>query len=124
MKEKEKIQMSQPNIIKAYNEEMEGMEMMDGLLEYYHPGTTMKKWWFFLFVNILNVSLALTCSPFHLQCSNPDSKTTHFEIPNCITLVLIKSEDETRVNQEKTMARELPVVIKTDKSHNESAPAR
>ena len=58
------IPVSHPNVIKAYNEGMGGVDMMDILLESYRPGTTMKKWWFFLFVNILNVSVIATVSPF------------------------------------------------------------
>ena len=38
------IQVGQPNVIKAYNEGMRGMDMMDRLLESYRQGTTMKKW--------------------------------------------------------------------------------
>ena len=34
-----------------------------------------------------------------------------------------KSADQTRINRERTMARELPVEIKTDKSDDESGPA-
>ena len=43
---------SQPYVIKAYNEKMGGVDMMDRLLESYHPATIMKKWWFSLFVNM------------------------------------------------------------------------
>ena len=49
---------------------------------------------------------------------------THLQICTYITQVLTKFEDETTINQEKTMARKLSVVIKIDKSDNESALAR
>ena len=106
---------------------MRGVDMMDSLIESYHPGKAMKKLCvclFVYFVNILNASVIATCSSFHFQCCNLDSKMMHLKICSFITLLLVKSEDETRINQEKTMARELPGVIKTDKSHNESAPVR
>ena len=43
------IRVDQLNVIKAYNEGMRGVDMMDRLLESYHPGTTMKKWFFLSF---------------------------------------------------------------------------
>ena len=94
------IQVSQPNVIKACNEAMRGVDMMNRLLESYRPGRAMKKL-LFLFVNILNVIVIATCSPFHLQCCNLDSKVTHSEFRSYPTLMLIKSEDENRINQEQ-----------------------
>ena len=49
MGERIQIQVGQPNVIRAYNEGMRRVEMMDRLLESYHPGTTMKKWGFLSF---------------------------------------------------------------------------
>ena len=49
MGEMMQIQVGQLNVIKAYNEGMRGVDMMDRLLESYHPGTTMKKWGFLSF---------------------------------------------------------------------------
>ena len=57
------------------------------------------------------------------QRANPNSKITHLEFRSYITLVLVKSADQTRINQKRTMARQLPVEIKTDKSDYESGPA-
>ena len=100
---------------------MGGVDMMDRLLESYRPARTMKNWWFSLFVNIVNVSLVAAWQLF--QRANPNSKITHLEFRSYITLVLIKSADQTRINRKRTMARELPVEIKTDKSDRESGPA-
>ena len=100
---------------------MGGVDMMDRLLESYRPARTMKNWWFSLFVNIVNVSLVAAWQLF--QRANPNSKITHLEFRSYITLVLIKSADQTRINRKTTMARELPVKIKTDKSDRESGPA-
>ena len=47
VKRKGQVQVSQPNVIKVYNEGMGGVDMMDRLLESYLPATTIKKWWFF-----------------------------------------------------------------------------
>ena len=66
------------------------------MLESYRPGTTLTET--FLFVKILNVSVGAIWRFF--QRANPDSKMTHLEIRTYITLVLIKSEHETSINQE------------------------
>ena len=81
------IQVSHPIVTKAYNEEIEGVDLIDRLLEFYRPGT-----------KILNVSVGAIWRLF--QRANPDSKMTHLEICTYITLVLIKSEYETSINQE------------------------
>ena len=46
-----------------------------------------------------------------------------FGIPQLHYPGVDKSADQTRINRERTMARELPVEIKTDKSDDESGPA-
>ena len=55
VKGKGQVQVSQPNVIKAYNEGMGGVDMMDRLLESYLPATTIKKWWLSLFVTSLAI---------------------------------------------------------------------
>ena len=133
---KRQIQVSQPIVIKDYNQEMGGVDLMDRLPETYRLGTTVKK--MFIFVNIINVNVGATWRLF--ERANPNSKMMHLQMRTYITLVLIKSEDETRINQEKFMARESSVVTgqtnlitnyvkgiisrnRTDKSDNELAPA-
>ena len=69
---------------------------MDRLLESYHQGTTMKE--IFLFVKILNVRFEAIWRLF--KRANPNSKMTHLEIHTYITLMLMESGDETRINQE------------------------
>ena len=95
--------------------------MMDRLLESYRQATAMKKWWLSLFVNIVNVSVAAAWRLF--QNTNPNSKFTHLELHSYITLVLTKSANQTKINRERTMARELLVKIKTDKFDHESGTA-
>ena len=51
------MQVSQPDVIKAYNEGMGGADMMDRLLASYRPATTIKKWCFSPFINIVNLSV-------------------------------------------------------------------
>ena len=115
------IQVIHPNVIKAYNEGMGRVDMMDRLPESYRPPSTMKKCRFSLFVNIVNVSVVAAWRLF--KRANPNSKVMHLEFRSYITLVLIKSADQTRINRERTMARELTVEIKTDKSDHKSGPA-
>ena len=57
------------------------------LLKSYRPATTMKKWWFSLFVNKVNVSVVVTWWLF--QGTNSNRKITHLEFRSYITLVLI-----------------------------------
>ena len=104
----------QPNVIKAYNEGMGGVDMMDRLLQSYRPGITMKKWWWSLFINIVNLSVLAAWRLY--QKSNPGNKMPHFEFRSYITHVLIKSTDETRTKRERTMAKELPSEVKGDGS--------
>ena len=77
----------------------------------------MKKWWFSIFVNLVNISVVAAWRLF--QRANLNSKITHLEFRRYITLVLIKSADHTRINQQRTMTRELPVEIKKNKSDHE-----
>ena len=46
VREKRHVQVSQSVVIKAYNEGMGGVHLMDRLLESYRPGTRMKKCFF------------------------------------------------------------------------------
>ena len=94
------IQISQSNAINACNEGMGGVDMMDRLLESYRPATTMKKWWFSCLVSIVNVSVVAAWRLF--DRANPNSKTMHFEFSSYITLALIKSANQTRINTIQT----------------------
>ena len=100
---------------------MGGVNKIDRLLESYRPATTMKKWWFSIFVNLVNISVVAAWRLF--QRANLNSKITHLEFRSYITLVLIKSVDHTRINQQRTITRELPVEIKKNKSDHEWGPA-
>ena len=79
---------------------MGGVDMMDRLLESYRPATTMKKWWFSCLVSIVNVSVVAAWRLF--DRANPNSKTMHFEFSSYITLALIKSANQTRINTIQT----------------------
>ena len=57
MEGKGQMQVSQSSVLKAYNEGMGGVNIIDRLLESYRPATTMKKWWFSIFVNLVNISV-------------------------------------------------------------------
>ena len=70
VKGKGQIQVSQPNVIKADNEGMGRVDMMNRLLESYRPATAMKKWWFSLFVNIVNVIVVAAWRLFQTANTN------------------------------------------------------
>ena len=70
--------------------------MMERLLESYCSATAMKKLWFSLFLIIVNVSVVAACPLF--ERANPNSKTMHLEFSSYITLALIKSANQTRIN--------------------------
>ena len=68
VKGKRQIQVSQSIVIKAYNEGIGGVDLMDGLLESYRQGATIKE--MFIFVKMLNVGV-------REQRANLDSKMTY-----------------------------------------------
>ena len=70
VKGKGQTQVSQPNVIKADNEGMGRVDMMNRLLESYRPATAMKKWWFSLFVNIVNVIVVAAWRLFQTANTN------------------------------------------------------
>jgi hypothetical protein len=47
----------QPLLIKRYNEGMGGVDLLDRLLSAYRPTIQGKKWWWPLFVNVVNMSV-------------------------------------------------------------------
>ena len=79
---------SQPKLIHSYNQGMGGVDMMDKLLGSYRPVIRGKKWYFPLFVNILNLSVA---AAWRLYCElHPSDKKTHLEFRYEVALCLIK----------------------------------
>jgi len=90
VKGKGKINVGQPNVIGAYNEGIGGVDTMDRLLESYRP--SVNKWWWSLFVNILNVSVLASWRLY--QKANPSSSLSHLEFRRYITQVSVKASNE------------------------------
>ena len=101
-KGKGQIYVEQPHVIKAYNEGMGGVDAMDRLLESYRPSVNMKKWWWSLFINVLNLSVIASWRLY--QKANPDSKMTHLEFRRYVTQVLVKSNCENQVKKSVVIA--------------------
>ena len=102
VKGKGQTQVQQPWVIKAYNEGMGGVDVMDRLLESYRPGVNMKKWWWSLFINILNLSFSAAWR-LH-QKANPTSNMTHLEFRRYVTCVLIKPGGTTLIKKSSVQA--------------------
>lgn len=55
--ERKTVNVSQPNLIAAYNMHMGGVDLLDNLMATYHAPVTGKKWWWPLFINYVDVNL-------------------------------------------------------------------
>ena len=91
IKKKDQQPVERPHSIKCYNEGMGGVDMLDRLLESYRPHIQMKKWWWSLFVNILNMSVVAAWRLY--QKANPGEKVEHLNFRRDIVLCLLKSAD-------------------------------
>lgn len=67
------------NIIKAYNEGIGGVDLMNRLLQSYRPGTTMTET--FLFAKILNVSVGAIWRLFQRANSKVNLENSHLNYP-------------------------------------------
>lgn len=110
VKGKGQVPVSQPRMIKNYNEGMGGVDQLDRLLQSYRPSIHMRKWWWALFVNLLNASVAAAWRFYRM--ANPEEKMTHLDFRRNIVMVLIKSKGEPR-KSERAVAN-LPQEIRLD----------
>jgi len=67
-----KKEVTQPHLINSYNKGMGGVDLMDRLLESYPPVIRGKKWYWPLFINLLNVSVVAV---WRIHCQL--EKTSH-----------------------------------------------
>ena len=49
--------MKKPEVVKAYNSDMNGVDVNDQYRSYYPPGTTSRKWWKYLLWFFMNLSM-------------------------------------------------------------------
>ncbi|KRZ96417.1 Solute carrier family 2, facilitated glucose transporter member 3 [Trichinella sp. T8] len=90
-KQKKRIEIPVPNIVKNYNESMSGVHTMDMLLSSYRPKMRSRKWWWNLFNNTLNIAVVAT---WRLHCELHDadrSAMTHLAFRRDITAHLLRA---------------------------------
>jgi hypothetical protein len=109
---KDLLKVSQPFLIRKYNEGMGGVDLLDRLLGAYRPTILGKKWWWPLFVNAVNMSVVAAWRLY----SNLNSKNqvpSHFEFRRAITLCLLKGTFHRKIHA-KGKLQHLPFDIRYD----------
>lgn len=87
---KKKIDITQPALIKYYNEGMGGVDVLDKLLSSYRPQLRNKKWYWNLFANALNI--AATASWIIYRDIHGKNSMPHLEFRRDITMNLLRSK--------------------------------
>lgn len=87
------VNVKQPYIVRKYNEGMGGVDVMDRLLSSYRPMIRGKKWWWPLFVNILNLSVV---AAWRAYCNLHHDGMDHLTFRREIVLTLLKAEGKKR----------------------------
>lgn len=83
------VVVTQPYLVKRYNEGMGSVDVMHRLLAAYQPTIWGKKWWWPLFLNVVNVSVV---AAWRLHCSVATQKTDHLTFRCEVALCLLKTE--------------------------------
>jgi hypothetical protein len=83
------VAVTQPHLVRRYNEGMGGVDLMDRLLAAFRPTIRGKKWWWPLFLNVVNVSVV---AAWRLHCTISTQKMDHLAFLREITLCLLKTE--------------------------------
>lgn len=100
-KERKDIQISQPNMIKQYNSYMGGVDLHDNAIANYRTSIRGKKWWWPLFINALDSTIA-NCWKLYRKVNN--SNITQLDFKSYLAVRLLKSD----VECEETFARGRP----------------
>ena len=79
---------TQPQLIKQYNNGMGGIDVMNQLLGSYCPIIHAKKWYWPLIINAINVSVVAT---WQLHCAVAETPKSHLEFRREIAICLLKS---------------------------------
>ena len=102
-------EVSQPHLINSYNKGMGGVHLMDCLLEAYRPTIRGKKWYWPLFVNLLNTMVVAT---WKIRSQIGDKKITYIDFRKQVTLYLLKSQQHHEIKS--SVAPELPLNVHFD----------
>ena len=87
-------EVTQPHHINSFNKGIGGVDLMDRLLETYRPVFRVKKWYWPLFINLLNVSVV---AAWRIHCIlEKANKLSHLEFRRYICSLLAKSRSAKR----------------------------
>lgn len=110
----------QPYVVKQYNDFMGGVDLFDRLLSSYRPMIRGKKWWWPLFLNVINAAVV---AAWRLHCQIFGSKAlSHLEFRRQVTLTLIKSPNYERTQLGGGPHGSLPVTVQYDGSDHVRVP--
>ena len=101
-------QVTQPHLVNSYNKGMGGVDLMDRLAATYRPNIKGKKWYWPLFMNILNVSIVAAWRQYYKSVENPMS---HLEFQRDVTICLLKAGPQRARNE---LPRTLPDDVRYD----------
>ena len=82
------VNVPQPHVIRRYNDGMGGVDLLDRLLSSYRPTIKAKKWWWPLFLNVVNMSVVAAWRLYSRL--HPQLKVSHLDFRRTITLCLLK----------------------------------
>ena len=82
-------EVTQPHLVNSYNKGMGGVDIMDRLSESYLPMIGGKKWYWQLFLNMINVAMI---AAWMIHCKVHPEKLSHLEFWRHVTLCLLKGD--------------------------------
>ena len=101
--DKKHVQIDIPKCIQDYNQGMGGVDVLDKLASSYRPNIRGKKWWFNIFVHILNVAVTNAWLLHRLTENKPMS---HLDFRRNVAMNLIASSK--RIHSETYHALQVP----------------
>ena len=93
---REKQKVPQPRMIANYVSGMGGVDLMDRLLSSYRPRIKSRKWWWNLFINVLNMSVVAAWK-IHTKVTGPAEALDHIQFRREIVVGLLKSTSRQRL---------------------------
>ena len=81
-------QVSQPQLVCTYNKGMGGVDLMNRLAKFYRPSIRGKKWYWPLFINVVNLSVV---AAWRLYCKTCQENLSHLQFRSQIALCLLKA---------------------------------
>ena len=99
---------TQPQVIKQYNNGMGGVDVMDRLLGSYRPMICGKKWYWLLIINAINVSVVVA---WRLHCALAETPKSHLVFRREIAICHLKSPMDVRKRLLKLLLLTYRVVL-------------